>query len=70
MGHEIKKENKNDISNLFSGNCADRSFQGSEQIWFGLTVAKKKYLCQYIILLSCKHNHSFKHNLAVYRKTW
>lgn len=30
MKYEIKKENKNDISNLFSGHSADRSFRGSE----------------------------------------
>lgn len=41
MEHEIKKENKNDISNLFSGNCADRSFQGSEQIRFRTHCRKK-----------------------------
>lgn len=41
MDNEIKKENENDISNLFSGNCADRSFQGSEQIRFCIHGRKK-----------------------------
>lgn len=68
MEYEIKKGNKNDRSNLVSGNCADRSFQGSEQIQFCTHCRKKKDLCECIIPLSCKHNHSlctFKHNLAV-----
>lgn len=52
MKYEIKKENKNDISNLFSGHSADRSFRGSERIWCSTQ-------CDYIILLSWNVNHLF-----------
>lgn len=50
MKYEIKKENKNDISNLFTGHSADWSFQRSEQIWCSTQ-------CDYIILLPWNANH-------------
>lgn len=61
MKYEIKKENKNDISNLFSGHSGERSFQTSEQIWYSTQ-------CDYIISspgMPTIYSVHLEHNLKI-----